>query len=92
MSESDSMEGKVMLIGNKYKIESDSLNYTLYKPVTVKKTGGIRWQPVAYFSNMVNALDFLVDLKVAETGLKELRTVIKKQEEIYQLIRSLKLG
>lgn len=81
-----------MLIGKNYKIESDSLNVTLYKPVKVKKTDSIRWQPIAYFSGLSNALDHLVDLEVAETGLKNYRAVVEKQKELYQLIRSLKLG
>jgi len=81
-----------MLIGNKYKIESDSLNVTLYRPVKVKKTDGIRWQPIAYFSSLENALDHLVDLEVMETGLKDFRAVIEKQKELYQLIRGLKQG
>ena len=81
-----------MLIGDKYKIESDSLNVTLYKPVKVKKTDSIRWQPIAYFSSLSNALDHLVDLEVMETGLKDFRAVVEKQKELYELIRSLKLG
>jgi len=80
-----------MLIGDKYKIESDSLNVTLYKPVNVKKTGGIRWQPIAYFSNFKSALTHLVDLDVMETRLKDFRVVVEKQEELYQLIDTLKV-
>jgi len=81
-----------MLIGDSYKIESDSLNVTLYKPVKVKKTGGIRWQPIAYFSSFENAFDHLVDLEVMETGLKDTRAVVEKQKELYQLIRGMKQG
>jgi len=81
-----------MLIGDKYKIESDSFNVSLYKSVNVKKTRGIRWQPIAYFANVTNALDHLVDLEIMETGLKDFRVVVEKQEELYQLIRSLKLS
>ena len=81
-----------MLIGEKYKIESDSLNVTLYKPVKVKKTEGIRWQPIAYFSSFENMLDYLVDLEVMETGLKDYRAVVEKQKELYQLIKGLKQG
>lgn len=81
-----------MLVGDKYKVESDSLNITIYKPVKVKKTGDIRWQPIAYFSSLSNALDHLVDLEVAETGLKDFRAVVKKQKELYQLIKGLKQG
>ena len=79
-----------MLIGDKYKIESDGLNVTVYEKVNVKKTGGTRWQPVAYFSCFENALQFLVDQGVLETGLKDFRTVIEKQNELYQFIKSLK--
>jgi len=86
------MRGVDMLIGDKYKIESDSLNVTLYKPVKVKKTDGIRWQPIAYFSSFENALKHLVDLEVMETGLKDFRAVVEKQKELYQLIRGLKQG
>lgn len=81
-----------MLIGEKYKIESDSLNITLYKAVNVKKTGGIRWQPIAYFSSFENALKHLVDLEVMEIGLKDFRVVVEKQKELYQLIRNLKVS
>ena len=79
-----------MLVGDRYKVESDSLNVTLYKAVNVKKTGSIRWQPIAYFSNVGNALKHLVDLEVMETGLKDFRAIVEKQAELYQLIDSLK--
>lgn len=79
-----------MLIGDSYKIESDSLNVTLYKPVKVKKTNGIRWQPIAYFSTVENALKHLVDLEIMVTGLKDYRAVVEKQKELYKLINGLK--
>ena len=78
-----------MLIGKKYKVESDDFNVTLYEKNKSKNTGLIYWRPVAYFSNIKNALKFLVDKKVMETGLVELKTVIKKQEELYRLIKGL---
>ena len=80
-----------MLVGEKYKIESDGLNVTLYKPVNVKSTGGIRWQPTAFFYSFQNALDYLVDMEVLETGLKDFRSVVEKQAELYQFIKSLKV-
>lgn len=80
----------MMLVGDKYKIESDTYNVTLYKRVRVKKTGGIRWQPIAYFANLHNALRYLVDLEVMETGMADLKTVVKKQGELYTLVNSLK--
>ena len=81
-----------MEINKKYKIESDGLNVTLYATVNVKKTGGIRWQPVAYFSSFENALHHLVDLEVKGTELKDFRSVVEKQNELYQLIKGLKQG
>lgn len=78
-----------MLIGDRYKIESDSLNITLYRKGTSKVNGNNYWRPVAYFSTVGNALEHLVDLEVAETGLKDLRAVLEKQKELDQLIRGL---
>lgn len=80
-----------MLIGAKYKIESpDSMNVTLYRKEIVKK-GGIRWRAIAYFATPANALKYLVDQEVKETGLKELRVVVEKIDELYRLVDSLQL-
>lgn len=81
-----------MLIGDKYKVESDSLSVTLYQKGETKDTGNVYWRPIAYFSNPKNALNHLVDLELAETGLKDFRAVVEKQNEIYQLISGLKIG
>ena len=81
-----------MLICDKYKIESDSLNITLYQKGISKTSGNVYWRPIAYFSSVANALDHLVDLEVAETGLKDFRAVLEKQKELHQLIRGLKQG
>ena len=72
-----------MLIGNKYKLEADSLNITLYQ------AGKNYWRPIAYFSTVENALIHMADLELASTGLKDFRTVVAKQTEIYQIIRGL---
>lgn len=79
-----------MLLGERYKLESDSFNVSLYKRVEVKKTGGTRWKPIAYFSSPHNALRYLVGLELMETGMADLKTVVKKQEELYTLINSLR--
>lgn len=78
-----------MKIGKNHKIESDSLNVTLYRREVGKKDKSIRWRPIAYFSNVTNVLDHIVDMGVAETGLKDFQVVVEKQKELYQLIRSL---
>ena len=79
-----------MLIGKKYKVESDSLNVTLYKKETSRKTGAVAWRATNFFSTPQDALRFLVDLKVKETEMKDLAAVVNKQNELYELIRSLK--
>jgi hypothetical protein len=81
-----------MLIGEKYKVESDSLNVTVYEKVPVRKYNSFRWQPIAYFSSFKNALKSLVDLEVMKTGLKDFQKVVKKQDEIYRLIKSLEIA
>ena len=78
-----------MLIGKKYKIESDSLNLTLYQRTVSKKTGAEYWSTLGYFGKVQNALKFLVDSGVAETGLTELRKIVTKQNELYKLIEGL---
>ena len=80
-----------MNIGKNYKIEGDSFNFTLSKKHT-NKTGKVYWSGIAYFSSLKNALDYLVDLEVAETGLTDLKTVVAKQDELYALISKIKGG
>ena len=77
-----------MSIGDKYKIESDSLNVTLYERAK-SKTSVTQWRSITYFSSLQNALEHLVDLEVAETGLKDLQTVVEKQNELYTLVKKL---
>jgi len=80
-----------MLIGDKYKIESDSLNIIFFRRTKSKKNGSDRWRAEAYFATVKNALTYLVDMEVRETGLQDLKQVTKKQDELYALIKSLNL-
>ena len=80
-----------MLVGDKYKVESDGLNVTVFEKAKPKKPGTVNWRAVAYLSTLKNALEYLVDLEVLKTGLKDFSTVVKKQDELYRLIASLKL-
>ena len=58
--------------------------------MNVKKTGGIRWQPIAYFSDPHNALKHMINIEVMGTGLKDLETVCKKLDELSRLVDGLK--
>jgi hypothetical protein len=80
-----------MLVGKKYKVESDTMNVILYEKEITIKNGDIHWRPMAYFSNIKYALRYLVNLELKTTGLKDLETVNRKQDEILALINNLKL-
>jgi len=80
-----------MLIGKDFKIESDPMNVILYRRSINKKTEQEYWRTEGYFSTVKNALKRVADYKVSKTGLKDLKTVSDKQDEIYKLIQSLTL-
>jgi len=89
-----------MLIGTKYKIEADSHNLILKEKTTarkkdeediedeVKKEPG--WKIIGYFYDFRELLKFMADNEIKGTGVNDLETVSKKQEELYSLIFSLK--
>ena len=70
-----------MNIGKDWRVTSDALNVTLERRKRVKATDKApahdRWQVAGYFSNAKEALAFLVDLRVKETGLVDLKSVVK---------------
>lgn len=78
-----------MLIGDKFKVESDGLNVTVSRREVAKGDGNTRWRAIAYFGTVQNALEYLVDLEINETGLADLKTVVGKVEELKVLIKGL---
>ena len=76
-----------MEIGKLYKIGSDALNIILYKKHVSKKSEKEHWEVEGYFSTVQNALDFLLELKVRQTHLKDLQTVVKQLGNISELIQ-----
>jgi len=81
-----------MLIGSKHKIESDGgFNIVVYQRGK-RKDGSDRWRTEAYFATVKNALIYLVDSGVRETGLREFKQVCKRQDELYSLIQRLNLA
>ncbi len=73
-----------MLVG-KFKIESDSMNVTVLEKAKTN-TGKVYYRPLAYFPFLKDALKYLVDQKVSETKLKDFKTVVRKQDKLYDLI------
>jgi hypothetical protein len=80
---------KGLNIGRQWRIGADSLNIILYRQKG--KKGKERWRTEAYFSTISNALTYLVDAEVRETGLRDLKEVAQKQDELYALIKNLDL-
>ena len=84
-----------MLIGKDWKIESDKLNVTLSQRHTVEEKGDKPkhdvWVVEGYFSSLKEALRALVNVSVRETELKDLKTITKKQDELYKLIENLEV-
>jgi hypothetical protein len=82
-----------MLIGDKYKLESDRFTITLsekkIKGDKSKDAGGEWWDEIMYFSNIHNALKALVDYDLNMSGLSDLKAIADRQMELYLLIRSL---
>jgi hypothetical protein len=76
---------KAMTIGQNWRIGSDSLNVILYRR-SVTKFGKVTWREHGYFGTVANALIELVNQGVRDTELVDLQTVVKKQDELYQMI------
>lgn len=80
-----------MKIGKDYKIESDTFNIILFKRMASRKSQKDYWLAIGFFATVEGALKALADMKVRESGLRDLETVVKKQDEIYRLIDSLRI-
>jgi hypothetical protein len=90
-----------MLIGDKFKIESDSLNITLSEKYTVKEYKGYgkkpnpenvgqeRWEILGYFSDIKHALWFMAKHDIKGTGLDDLVSVNQRLDEIHATIKAL---
>lgn len=74
-----------MIISELYKLESDPLNVTLLHRKAVKKS----WRPLAYFSDPLNAMQYLINHEITGTGMADLKTVIEKINELYRLVNTL---
>ena len=83
-----------MNIGKNWRIESDEMNIILLKRAHVKATAKHEahdaWIVKGNFSNLHNALKALVDYEVMKTGMRDMETIIKKQDELYKLIEGVR--
>ena len=81
-----------MLIGKRWKIESDELNIILSRRHTVRATPATPahdiWKVNGYYATIKNALIGLVDQGIRDSELTDLKTISLKQDELYKLIDS----
>ena len=79
-----------MLIGKNWKIESDNLNVIIsQKKGRKRKDTGERyldWQVVGYYSTVANALHGMINQKVRDSELKDLKTITKSIDELHNLV------
>lgn len=82
-----------MLIGKKHKVEAENLNVILSKltPRKNRETGEKydEWVVIGYFATTKGALTELVRQGVRDTGLKDLKSVVTRIDELEKLIRGL---
>ena len=74
-----------MLLDERWKIESDELNVTIYERYVSRKSGREYWSPHSYFSGVVNALKGLVNIKVNRTVMRDLKTGRKEIDKLHHL-------
>ena len=79
------------MIIDKYAIETDALNVTVYERSEVKDKesknfGKETKKAIGYFSTMHQAYKFIVDREVRVTGLTDLDTVMEKMNELFRYI------
>ena len=78
-----------MIINENYKIESDTLNFTLYQKTRSRRIGKEYWAVKGYYSSAKNALKALVDKEIMGDGFKDLESVVKKIDELKTTIDQL---
>ena len=76
-----------MKINEKYSIESDVLNVTVYEHSIVKEEESENFgkevkKPVGYLTTIDQAFKFLIDREVKGTGMKELNMIMNKITEL----------
>ena len=77
-----------MEIGNRYKIESNAKNFILYEKV---KRKGLKteetyeyWREMGYYATFEGALNRLIDQKVRDIELKDLKIILKDIAAIFR--------
>lgn len=79
-----------MKLNERYLIESDKLNVTVYE-ITVAKEGKRVGEPikkaVGYLTTVEQAYKFVVDREIKGTGMTDFKTIMSKINELHQYIK-----
>ena len=79
-----------MEIGNRYKIESNAKNVVLYEKIKRKrlKTGETYedWREIGYYATIESAFNGLIDQKVRDSELKDLKVVLKEIADLREMV------
>jgi hypothetical protein len=82
-----------MQIDKNWRIKSDNLNVILERRQRVPERKGKpehdRWVVQGYYSSVKEALHAMVDQRVKDTGLTDLKAIVKAIEEVHSLIDSM---
>ncbi|MFR4584687.1 hypothetical protein [Clostridium cadaveris] len=88
-----------MRLNDKYKLESDELNVTLYEKSIMEKGKTKKkedenieiekveiWKPIAFYATLEQALNGIIKREINGTGLKDVQTIVKKINELKAFI------
>lgn len=82
-----------MNIGKDWRIVADSNNVIVQKrrrvPAKQGKAAHYKWANEGYFSNLTNAINFVMEEKVMAGDLKDLKALQKSIAEVKELIKGL---
>jgi len=81
-----------MLIGKTHKIEADTVNVTLYEKIRRKNKEGkfyTDWKVMGYFATPEAALAEMVNQRIRDTELTDMKTIVKEIQNLHGIIFSL---
>ena len=79
-----------MKLNEKYLIEADKLNVTVYE-VSVAKDGKKAGEPikkaVGYLTTVEQAYKFVIDREIKDSGMTDFETIMSKINELHEYIK-----
>lgn len=74
-----------MLINENYKIESDTLNITVFQRGHGAGVGEY-WRPIGFFATFHHASTWLIEQKIMGAGFKDYQAIVNQIEELKRMI------